>query len=322
MPPVDTAAKFSSPLTKIFDRIYEESGDPKSRQFAKVLKKGDTSGPDFRSFSMVGFGQHFQKGEIGPIRYDSLTQGRERVTVWKQYALGWRISDKLMRDAQKARRIGGSDGRLSSFFNFTKRARTSAEWTMEYIVAYAIRNLDVATADSLWVGAGSDGKALAATDHPVIKTGGTASNINGGGSLTSTALQDSITLLRRTPDETGRRGGFTARRFLLIVGPVNEWKARTILATPEVQGSAFNDKDPLNEYKRGITLVILDELNDWDGWVLVDADNMPLEYFIGMEPTFTNQRDFETSAHLFKSEFEFSVDYHGWRGLVYNSGTN
>jgi hypothetical protein len=318
---IETLARHSAPLTKIFDAIYEDAGDPKSRQFAKVLKKGDTSGPDYRTYTMAGFGQHMLKGEIGPIRYDSLTPGREWTTVWKEYALGWRISGKLMRDAQKARRIGGSDGRLASFFNFTKRARTSAEWTMEYISAYAIRNADIATADDFWPGAGSDGKALAATDHPILK-GGTASNINGAASLTSTALQDSITLLRRTPNDTGQRGGFLSRRLGLIVGPVNEWKARTILTTMQVQGSANNDEDPLNEYKRGIVLIILDELNDWDGWALVDLDDMPLEYFLGREPTYDNQIDWETSAHLHKSEFEFAVGYHGWRRFIYNSGTN
>lgn len=317
---VNVLDQFRTALVTTAAALYENVGDVQNRRFAKVLKKGDTSGPDYRSQGVIGFGQHFEKGEIEGIRYDSLTPGNARTTVWKDYALGWRISDRLMRDATKDKRTRGE--RLSNFFNFTKRARTSAEWTMEAIAAYAIRNADIATADAFWPGAGSDTKALAATDHPIPKTGGTASNLNAAASLTSTALQDSITLMRRTPDDTGRRGGYTPSKFLLVVGPVNEWKARTILATMQVQGSNNNDQDPLNDYKRGITLVVLDELNDWDGWALFDADSVPLQYFIGMEPAFTDQKDFETSTHLFKSEFEFSVDYHDWRGLVYNSGTN
>jgi hypothetical protein len=320
MAQIDTLEKVRYILTKLNDRIYENVGTNAVRTFTKFMEKGDTSGPDYRSASIVGFGQHFQKGEIGPIRYDSLLAGRERVTLWKDYALGWRASDRLMRDAAKDNRTRRE--KLSTLLSFTKRARTSAEWTMEYIAAYGIRNADVATGDALWPGAGSDLKALAATDHPISKTGGTASNINAAASLTSTALQDSITLLRRTPDDTGRRGGYSPTRFILVVGPVNEWKAETILNTMQVQGSANNDSDPLNKYKKRIELVIMDELNDWDGWALFDADNRPLQYFIGLEPTTTNQKDFETSAHLFKSEFEFSVDFHDWRGLVYNSGTN
>jgi hypothetical protein len=320
MAQIATLEQFRTTLTDISYGLFENEGDIAPRQFAKAMKKGDTSGPDFRSRSIVGFAQHFEKGEIESIRYDSLAPGNARITVWKDYALGWRISDRLMRDALKDRRTRRE--RLSTFFDFTKRARRSAEWTMEYIAAYGFRNMDVATADAFWVGAGSDGKALAATDHPIPKTGGTASNLNAAGSLTSTALQDSITLMRRTPDDTGRRGGYSPSRFILVVGPVNEWKAETILNTMQVQGSANNDQDPLNKYKKRITLYILDELNDWDGWVLIDADNNPYQYFIGMEPTFTSEQDFETSTHLNKSEFEFSTDFHDWRGDVYNSGTN
>ena len=320
MATINTVEQFRTTLVDYSYGLYENEGKIAPRQFAKAMKKGDASGPDYRSRSIVGFSQHFEKGEIESIRYDSLTPGRERITTWKGYALGWRISDRLMRDATKDKRTRSE--RLSTFFNFTKRARRSAEWTMEYAAAYAFRNLDVATADALWVGAGSDAKALAATDHPITKTGGTASNLNAAGSLTSTALQDSITLLRRTPDDTGRRGGYSPSRFILVIGPVNEWKAETILNTMQVQGSANNDEDALNKYKKRFTVVILDELNDWDGWVLIDADNNPLEYFIGLEPTFTSQKDFETSTHLNKSEYEFGIDFHDWRGIVYNSGTN
>jgi hypothetical protein len=320
MAQINTLEQFRTTLVNSMESLYENSGTIAPRQFAKAMKKGDTSGPDYRSRGIIGLGQHFEKGEIEGIRYDSLTPGNARTTVWKDYALGWRISDRLMRDSLKDKRTRGE--RLKSFFGFTKRARTSAEWTMEAIAAYGFRNMDVATADAFWPGAGSDGKALAASDHPIPKTGGTASNLNSSASLTSTALQDSITLLRRTPDDTGRRGGYSPSRFILVVGPVNEWKAETILNTMQVQGSANNDQDPLNKYKKRITLYVLDELNDWDGWVLIDADNNPYEYFIGMEPAFTDQQDFETSTHLFKSEFEFSVDFHDWRGIVYNSGTN
>ncbi len=317
---INTVEQFRTTLVDSSYGIYEYVGKNANRQFAKIAKKGDTSGPDYRSRTIIGFGQHFEKGEIESIRYDALTPGRERITTWKSYALGWRISDKLMRDATKDRRTRGE--RLKSFLDFTSRARASAEWTMEAIAAHVFRNLDVTTADQYWVGTGSDAKALAATDHPILKTGGTASNLNAAGSLTSTAIQDSITLMRRTPDETGRRGGYTPKRFILLVGPANEWKAKTIMQTDQVAGSANNDSDPLNDYKSRITVVVLDELNDWDGWILIDADRMPVQYFIGQEPTFSSQKDFETSAHLNKSEFEFSMDYHDWRGLVYNSGTN
>ena len=127
--------------------------------------------------------------------------------------------------------------------------------------------------------------------------------------------------MRRTPDEAGRRGMGVPKRFLLIVGPVNEWKAYSIMNTMQVQGSNNNDTDALNKYKSRIEVLVVDELDTWDGWILLDRDNMPVEYFEGMAPTFTNQRDFETSTHLFKSEFEFSIDFHTWRGAIVNPGT-
>ncbi len=320
MPPINTLEQFRTTLVNDMNELYENIGKVAPRQFAKVMAKGDTSGPDYRSQAIIGFGQHFEKGEIEGIRYDSLTPGNTRTTVWKDYALGWRISDRLMRDALKDRRTRAE--RLSKFFGFTKRARTSAEWTMEAIAAYVLRRPTATAADAFHPGAGSDGKALGAADHPIPKTGGTASNLSAAGSLTSTALQDSITLMRRMPDDTGRRGGYGPQRFILAVGPPNEWKAETILNTMQVQGSANNDQDPLNKYKKRITLYVLDELDNWDGWLLFDADNLPWQYFIGMEPSMTDEQDFETSTHLFKSEMEFSTDFHDWHGVIANAGTN
>lgn len=319
MPLIDTTEKFRYLFTKVTDRVYEQAGKGYERTFKKIMKAGDTSEPDYRSASIVGFGQHFQKTDIGRIRYDSLVPGRERITTWKTYALGWRVSDRFMRDATKSTRARNE--RIKKFANFTKRARLSAEWTMEASAAHVIMNLDSATADPIHPGAGSDGKAFAAADHPLLKSSDVGVNISTAADLTSTALQDAITMLRRQPDERGRRGGYSAKRFILVIGPMLEWKAETIFNTDQVAGSNFNDADGLNKYKKRITVVIMDELDDWDGWLLLDADNIPLEYFINMEPTFTNQKDFETSVHLFKSETEFSFDFHDWRGAVLDPGT-
>ena len=320
MPQIDTITKYEYLFTKASDKMYEVTGSNQERSFTKFMKKGDTSEVDYRSASIVGFGQHFQKTEVGPIRYDTLTPGRERTTTWPSYALGWRVSDRFWRDAMKSKRA--AKGAFKKFIGFTQRARESAEWTMEAIVAFIIDTLNVAATGPLFNGIGSDGKAFAATDHPLIKASGSASNVNGSASLTSTALEDSIALLRRTPDERGRRGGFATKgRLILVVGPINEFKAYQILNTDNVMGTNNNDTMALNKYKRGITVVVVDELDAWDGWLLVDGDRMPLEYFINLEPTFTNQKDFETSVHLFKSEVEFAADFHDWRGVVYNAGT-
>ncbi|MCA1733805.1 MAG: hypothetical protein LC732_09405, partial [Acidobacteria bacterium] len=245
MPQIDTTARYEYLFTKASDKVFESTGSPQDRSFTKFMKKGDTSEVDFRSASIVGFGQHFLKAEIGPIRYDNLTPGRERTTTWPTYALGWRVSDRFWRDAMKSKRA--AKGAFKKFIGFTQRARESAEWTMEATVAYIIDNLNVAATGSLFNGIGSDGKAFAATDHPLIKSSGTASNINSSASLTSTALEDSITLLRRTPDERGRRGGFAAKgNLILVVGPINEFKAYQILNTDNVMGSANNDTMALN----------------------------------------------------------------------------
>lgn len=320
MPQIDAIAKFQTLFTTAQDYVYEVTGETQDRSFEKIMKKGDTSEVDYRSASIVGFGQHFQKAELAPIRYDSLTPGRERITTWPTYALGWRVSDRFWRDAMKSKRAG--KGALKKFIGFTKRARESAEWTMEAIVAYIIENLDVAATGALYNGIGSDGVAFASAAHPLLKAAGTASNLNSSATLDATALEDSITLLRRTPDERGKRGGFAAKgKLILLVGPVNEFTAYSILNTENVMGSANNDTMGLNKYKGQISVVVVNELDDWDGWVLIDSDRTPFEYFMNMEPTFTNQKDFETSVHLFKSEFEASFDFHDWRGWVVNPGT-
>ena len=186
MPVINTLEQFRYILTKIQDVLFEETGSNYTAAFKQYLKKGDTSEPDYRSASIIGFGQHMQKPELSPIRYDSLIPGRERVTTWKTYALGWRVSDRLMRDALKSKRV--MKDKVKAFSGFTKRARLSAEWTQEAIAAYVLQNLESTVADPLFVGAGSDAVAFASASHPLIRSGGTASNINTALSLTSTAL--------------------------------------------------------------------------------------------------------------------------------------
>ena len=58
MPQVDTVARLSYVLTKVQDKVYEETGATIDRVFDDFLEEGDTSGPDYRSATIAGFGQH------------------------------------------------------------------------------------------------------------------------------------------------------------------------------------------------------------------------------------------------------------------------
>lgn len=318
MPVINNLEQFRYALVNFQSEIFEDVGTKIASQFKLFMKKGDTSDVDYRTATIAGFGQHFQKPELTPIRYDTIVPGRERVTTWQQYALGWRVSDVLMRRALKSKR--SMKGKMTDFANFTKLARRSANWTMEAIAADAILRLDEAAPSALWVGAGSDGKAFAAADHPLLKSSATWTNLSTATTLTSTSLQEAITMLRTTPDESGAPTG-PATRYVLVVGPYWEWRVDEILGTKLQANTNNNNIDPLNKVKDRITVVVNDYLPaTFTGWGIFDADNLPLQYFIGMEPTFVDQRDFDTSAHLFKSEFEFSTDFHSSRGGVYNGG--
>lgn len=320
MPQINNTTQFSYVIAEKKNLLFENVGKKMPRTFTKYMKKGDTSEPDYRSASLSGFSTHFEKPELTPIRYDTLVPGYTRTTTWKDYALGWRVSQRLAEDALKSRTAFNQ--RVGALLNFTVRARRSAEQTMGIIAANLLENLDSATATAIHPGAGADGVAFASASHPLLKSSGLGNNLMTGATISSTGIQDAITLLRQQPDDTGIRGGFVPQRYVLVIGSDSEWIIESIMNTNQVMGSHNNDSMPLNKVKSRITVVIDDYISAaFDGFAIFDADDFPLEYFIGKEPTMTNERDFETGTHLFKAENQFAVDFHNWRQGVYNPGT-
>lgn len=319
MPKLNQLSEFEYSLTRVQDLHWEETTKAVDNKFKKFLNKGDTSEADFRNATTVGFGQHLLLPEGGKLQYDTFKKGRERVTTWKNFALGYRATKNLVRDMEKSTRVRKDTMKI--FKGLQKRLRKSAEWTEEVIGANMLLKADVAQRDDLWPGAGGDGLALAAVNHSTRK-GILVQFTNRQTSVTfsSVALMEMSTMLHNMPDDVGMPSGPPAT-FILLLPTIWEWRIEEVMGTTGQLDTFSNNIDALNKIKKKITVVVNEHLGPtFAGWMFADKEEHMLEYYEAQEPEFDSDRDFQTKGLLFSSDFRFSIDHQSPRWVAFNMG--
>lgn len=170
---------------------------------------------------------------------------------------------------------------------------------------------------------GPDGKALFATDHPLLAPGaGTASNtLATPADLASTSVKNMITLLRSQVDTAGNKIMINPRQ--LLVAPANEFLAYEILKSVMLPDSANASVNSINsigsQYK--IDPIVWDYLTDEDAFFLLGdkMDHMACFYW-RKRPELSTDMDFKTEVALTKLVGRFAVGYSDWRGIVGTEG--
>lgn len=316
---VNTLTEFQALLNECQDLHFQEKRKNVKAIYPQYTKAGDTSAADFRSVSSVGLGQHSYTTELGEFYKDSFQMGYERTTTWNKYTLGCVISEDLLEDMEKNKRI--REDKTKFLKNVTSELSDSADWTMEVIPTAFLLNATSTTVTTSWPGAGRDALAFASASHLTIKSPTvTISNSQTGAALSQTVLQEAITMLDNMPDDAGRPQA-PVKRVGVLCSRYWKWRLDEILKTQGQVDTANNNVNVLTASGISITPIVNPYIsNTSTKFLVIDLDSHMMQNFVASKPRFTSEKDISTGAMIYKSRFRYGIDFLSYRGVVYNAG--
>lgn len=249
-----------------------------------------------------GIGAVPEKTEGNAFTYKDAVQNSTKRYTHKSYGLGYRITHEMYED---------------DLYNVMKKMTKALARSFRNLVevqAAGILNNATTAGDT----AGADGKALLATDHPLIEAGGTLANKPATDvDISYTAVQNGIINFHQLTDEQNMP--MLLRPEKAIVHPNDQFKAMEIFGQEAKPNTA--DRDSNTVRKSGLSqFEISHYLTDTDRWFLVAPKGQHDAWFIWRERvSYDMFDDPETKDVKVAGYCRFSrghTDWRGWYGSV------
>lgn len=294
---------FNASLSAIPDEwpwVYNQA--PSSRNFEEDLK-------------VAGFGAMGEKPEGQPIAYDDPVTGSKVKYTHTSYGMGFRVTREMW-----------EDDLYGVIRRYPRELAQSAKHTRE-VRGWRLLN-NAFTAATF---AGFDGKGLCVDDHPLLKSGGTGSNVLAASAdLSVSALEEAITVFQDWENDSGFPVGGLYRPTTLIVGSVNEFLATRIIGsqyapfttTPNAGGGGDTGANTYQinpDQVTGLKVLVSHYLTDPDSWFLLSS-NHDMNWFWRTKIRFDNADDFDTKDAKFSAFERYSQGFGDWRGIVGSPG--
>lgn len=174
---------------------------------------------------------------------------------------------------------------------------------------------------------GPDGVPLCSTAHPLAYPGaGTSSNrLAVDADLSLTSLQDMITVMRKTKDQSGKK--VLVRPRYLVVPAELEFLATELLdSTSKPQASTASNLTEVNEVnavrsRYGLEPCVMDYLTDADAWFLfADKGSHKVYWFWRKQPETSSDMEFKSDVALMKIKARWANGYSDFRGVAGTTG--
>jgi phage major head subunit gpT-like protein len=253
-------------------------------------------------FAVTGFGPLAPKGELeSTILDEPFKLGGVRF-IHKTFALGFEISEEMREDDQY-----NLMGDLAS--DLGKSSRYTAE-----LYGHDVYNNGFTTAKYV----GRDGKALFATDHPVVGTGGTLANrpvvdVD----LSQAALEAAWGNFQAQIDDRGLP--IDMQPAVLLLHPDQELFARRLLESAGYPGGNTNDINPL--FNQRIRIISSPYFTDRDAWWLIaDPGEIDIRFYWRRKPDTRTWDDDDAEGTIHKISQRHSVGFGDWRGTYGTPG--
>lgn len=275
----------------------------KPRLFDRLLDV-ETTGRSIEQFSqMTGLGLFTQVNEGGDTPTDKMLQGFDKTFKPSKFGLGIAASQELVEDDK----IGLVSRRAVALAN-------SANQTIE-IQAATVFNNAFATL-------GADGKVLCASDHPLIKSGGTQNNLlSVAADLDVTSLELALTDWETIKTAEGFYQSYPTPR--LLVAPANRWNAYEILKSPMRSDTANNTTNAFKYAENGgiEEIVVWSFLTDSDAWFLVAPPAETGLKWLWRKQPYT-KADFIEKSETGYLYMRYRADYgfYDWKGVYGTPG--
>jgi hypothetical protein len=254
---------------------------------------------------LAGFSAAGIKNEGEAIRYDN---GQEAWTARYNHetiALGFSLTEEAIED--------NLYDSLSA--RYTKALARSMAYTKQ-VKAAALLNQGFSAATI-----GGDGKALFATDHPLVNGETNSNRPTVGADLNETSLENAVIQIAGWTDERGLL--IAARPKKLIVPPSLMFVATRLLETSLRVGTTDND---INAIKNNGSIpegyTVNHFLTDTNAWFLTtDVPNGP-KHFVRTKLTTGMDGDFDTGNVRYKARERYSFGYSDPLGMFGSPGSN
>lgn len=247
---------------------------------------------------IIAFGATQTKAEGTGINYEDLSDRAPIRVTHVAKALGYRVTHEAMKDWQYAAPREGA-----------KALARSVKQSRNLVGVAPLNNAFNAAFPTL------DGKALCATDHPLVGAGTFSNKLTAV--LSPTSMKAALTIFDNFVDDKGFPVVIAAR--WLAVPTALRWVAKEILASPQVPYKMDNE---INVLQNELTSIMLHYLLSTTAWfVIANKADHSMEFYDREKPSFEGADDFETGDAKFKAYHrESSIAWH-FRGVVGSDGT-
>jgi len=298
-------------LRKIFFDSYRE----KPQKYNLIFNVQDSDKAVETDFRMGGFGLFDRKESAGSIQYDDPTRGQPLQYIHEEYAKGFTIERKLVRDQM-----------YNQIRKMPKKLGVAARATVETVSARII--------NTAFTQNGFDGQPLISHSHLALNDKTTIDNrlaASYGAGANDGALSDrnlKAALIQAADQRNDAGIMIECNPTILLVPPALRFKAQTIIQSGNLSelgtGSGItNDKNVIqNEFK----VVVWDYISAKNGgsdthWFVIDPTVAELNFFWRDKLEFANTNDFDTMQAKYRAYMRFSVGYSDFRGIVGSLGT-
>ena len=275
-------------LNALFGLEYKRYGEEH-----KEVYETETSERSFEEETKLsGFSAAPVKNEGSAIAYDNAQEAWTARYTHETIALGFSLTEEAVEDNLYDTLSARYTKALARSMAYTKQVKAANVLNNGFSSAYA----------------GGDGKALFATDHPLV-TGGTNSNTQSVPSdLNETALENAVIQIAAWTDERGLL--IAAKPVKLIVPPSQQFVATRLLETELRVSTADND---INAIKNNGSIpggyAINHFLTDPDAYFLTTDVPNGMKHFVRTPLTTSMDGDFDTGNVRYKARERYSF---GW----------
>jgi len=275
-------------LNEAFDGVYDQRAD----EWKQVFREERGIPRNYHEEPVLfGFGAAPELPDGTAVTYQSGGVLFIKRYLYKVYGLAFALTKVLVEDGDHIR-IGQTYAKhLAQSLVETKETLSANVLNYSFNSAYA----------------GGDGKALVATDHPIVS--GTFSNqLSTAAALSQTSLEQILIQIRNAVDNNGKRIRLNPEK--LVVSPSNVFQAEVLLKSVLRAGTGNNDINPVKSM--GLlsggqaNLSRLTSTTAW--WVQTDApEGMKLMMRRPLEKSM--EGDFETDSMRFKATERYDVSW-------------
>ena len=285
-------------LNALFGMEYQRYGE----EHAEIYET-ETSERSFEEETKLsGFGQAPVKQEGSAIAYDNAQEAFTARYNHETIALGFSLTEEAVED--------NLYDTLSA--RYTKALARSMANTKQVKAANILNN---GFSDTN----GGDGKALFATDHPLV-SGGTNNNTQSvAADLNESSLENAVIQIAGWTDERGLL--IAAKPRKLIIPPDLQFVATRLLDTEQRVGTADNDINALKNngaIPEGYT--INHYLTDTDAYFLTTDVPNGMKYFVRTPLTTSMDGDFDTGNVRYKARERYSFGFSDPLGMWGSQG--